>query len=65
MAAISLQVGERIPGLRATISHHYRVLREADLTRTVTDGRKRIVRVRREDMEARFPGLLQAVLGGQ
>lgn len=46
----------------ATISHHYRVLREAGLTRTVADGRKRIVRVRREDMEKRFPGLLDAVL---
>jgi DNA-binding transcriptional ArsR family regulator len=47
----------------ATISHHYRILREAGLTRTIADGRKRIVRVRREDMEIRFPGLLQAVLG--
>ncbi|MGG2460089.1 ArsR/SmtB family transcription factor [Streptomyces sp. RGM 3693] len=46
-----------------TISHHYRVLREAGLTRTVADGRNRVVRVRREDMEHRFPGLLQAILG--
>ena len=47
----------------ATISHHYRVLREAGLTRTITDGRNRFVKVRREDMEKRFPGLLRAVLG--
>ncbi|MGF7237901.1 MAG: ArsR/SmtB family transcription factor [Frankia sp.] len=46
-----------------TISHHYRVLREAGLTRTIADGRTRIVRVRRQDMEARFPGLLPAILG--
>ncbi|MFF2809176.1 ArsR/SmtB family transcription factor [Streptomyces sp. NPDC058000] len=46
-----------------TVSHHYRVLREAGLTRTVVDGRKRVVRVRRADMERRFPGLLQAILG--
>ena len=46
----------------ATISHHYRVLREAGLIRTVTEGRKRIVTVRRTDVEARFPGLLNAVL---
>lgn len=45
-----------------TISHHYRILREAGLTRTVADGRKRIVRVRRDDPEKRFPGLLDAVL---
>lgn len=47
----------------ATVSHHYRILREAGLTRTVADGRKRIVKVRRQSMEERFPGLLQAVLG--
>jgi DNA-binding transcriptional ArsR family regulator len=45
-----------------TISHHYRVLREAGLIRTVAEGRKRIVTVRRDDLEARFPGLLDAVL---
>ncbi|MFJ2609645.1 ArsR/SmtB family transcription factor [Streptomyces sp. NPDC091279] len=45
-----------------TISHHYRVLREAGLIRTVAEGRRRIVTVRREDMQARFPGLLDAVL---
>jgi len=46
----------------ATVSHHYRILREAGLTRTITQGRARIIRVRRDDMEARFPGLLQAIL---
>ncbi|NIH80365.1 ArsR/SmtB family transcription factor [Amycolatopsis viridis] len=45
-----------------TISHHYRILREAGLTRTVVEGRKRVVRVRREDLERRFPGLLEAIL---
>ncbi|HEY0816746.1 MAG TPA: helix-turn-helix domain-containing protein [Pseudonocardia sp.] len=45
-----------------TVSHHYRVLREAGLTTTVADGRRRIVRVRRDDLEIRFPGLLHAVL---
>lgn len=45
-----------------TVSHHWRVLREAGLTTTVVDGRKRFVRVRRDDLETRFPGLLQAVL---
>jgi DNA-binding transcriptional ArsR family regulator len=45
-----------------TLSHHFRVLREAGLTRTATKGRNRIVELRREDMEKRFPGLLQAVL---
>jgi DNA-binding transcriptional ArsR family regulator len=47
---------------RPTISHHYRVLREAGLTTTTVEGRHRIVTVRRDDLEARFPGLLAAVL---
>ena len=59
-------VGQAALGLSdSTISHHYRVLREAGLIRSVADGRKRIITVRREDMETRFPGLLQAVLCGR
>ncbi|MEV6823697.1 helix-turn-helix transcriptional regulator [Amycolatopsis sp. NPDC051102] len=45
-----------------TVSHHFRTLREAGLTRTVVDGRTRTVRVRKEDVEKRFPGLLDALL---
>lgn len=47
---------------KSTISHHYRVLREAGVTLTTVEGRTRIVRLRRDDLEARFPGLLPAVL---
>ncbi|TVT44559.1 helix-turn-helix transcriptional regulator [Amycolatopsis rhizosphaerae] len=46
----------------ATISHHCRVLREAGLVRTVAEGRRRIMAVRRDEVEKRFPGLLNAVL---
>jgi DNA-binding transcriptional ArsR family regulator len=46
-----------------TVSHHFRTLREAGLTRTVVDGRTRTVQARRDDVERRFPGLLRAVLG--
>ncbi|TCO55017.1 ArsR/SmtB family transcription factor [Actinocrispum wychmicini] len=45
-----------------TLSHHWRVLRESGLTSTVVDGRTRWVELRRDDIEARFPGLLTAVL---
>ncbi len=47
---------------KSTISHHYRVLREAGLTLTTVEGRTRIVRLRRDDLESRFPGLLPAIL---
>ena len=47
---------------KATLSHHFRVLREAGVLRTRPDGRKRLLSLRDDDLNARFPGLLQAVL---
>ena len=47
---------------KATLSHHSRVLREAGVIHCRLDGRKRHLSLRREDLEARFPGLLDAVL---
>lgn len=47
---------------KATRSHHLRVLREAGITRTRAEGTHRIVSLRRADVDARFPGLLDAVL---
>jgi DNA-binding transcriptional ArsR family regulator len=44
------------------MSHHWRVLREAGLTSTMVEGRTRWVELRADDIEARFPGLLSAVL---
>ncbi|MGK4579261.1 ArsR/SmtB family transcription factor [Kitasatospora sp. HPMI-4] len=48
---------------KSTVSHHMRVLREAGVTTTRTAGRNRFVRLRRDDLDARFPGLLDALLG--
>lgn len=56
---------EAAPGLsvsESTISHHYKVLRESGITRTHKQGRHRIIAIRRADLDARFPGLLAAVL---
>jgi DNA-binding transcriptional ArsR family regulator len=47
---------------KATRSHHFKVLREAGLTRTRAEGTHRHVSLRRDDVDARFPGLLAAVL---
>ena len=43
---------------KSTLSHHYKVLREAGLTRTHAQGRNRWVRLRRAELEERFPGLV-------
>ena len=48
---------------KSTLSHHLRVLREAGLTSTRVDGARRYVSLRLDDVEARFPGLLDSVCG--
>jgi len=46
----------------STRSHHLRTLREAGVTRTRISGTQRLVALRRDVVDARFPGLLDAVL---
>ncbi|GAB3965886.1 helix-turn-helix transcriptional regulator [Actinoallomurus acanthiterrae] len=45
-----------------TFSHHQRVLRQAGIIRERVQGAQRILSVRREDLDACFPGLLDTVL---
>jgi DNA-binding transcriptional ArsR family regulator len=51
-----------VPVAKSTLSHHLRVLREAGVTLTEPVGTQRVVSLRREELDARFPGLLDAVL---
>jgi DNA-binding transcriptional ArsR family regulator len=51
-----------VPVAKSTLSHHLRVLREAGVTLTEPLGTQRVVSLRRADLDARFPGLLDAVL---
>lgn len=48
---------------KSTMSHHFRVLREAGVTCCRKEGTQHLNKIRREDLEARFPGLLDVVLG--
>jgi Predicted transcriptional regulators len=50
------------PIAKSTLSHHLRVLRDAGLTRTRQEGTRCFVTLRRRELAARFPGLLEAVL---
>ena len=50
-----------LPVSKSTASHHFRVLREAGLIRQRDEGRQRMTELRRDDLEARFPGLLGTV----
>lgn len=47
---------------KSSVSYHFKVLREAGLTRTRMEGTQRFISLRRDDLEARFPGLFDAVL---
>jgi DNA-binding transcriptional ArsR family regulator len=47
---------------KSTATHHFRVLREAGIIDQRTDGTSKFNSLRRDDLEARFPGLLDAVL---
>jgi DNA-binding transcriptional ArsR family regulator len=47
---------------KSTGSHQFKVLREAGLIRMVPQGRRVLVSLRREDLEQRFPGLLETIL---
>ena len=47
---------------KSTLSHHFKVLREAGITYTRANGTHRLMSLRRDDLEARFPGLIDSVL---
>jgi DNA-binding transcriptional ArsR family regulator len=52
-----------LPVVKSTCTHHFRVLREAGVIRQRQEGTSRLNSLRRADLDARFPGLLSAVLG--
>ena len=47
---------------KSTMSHHFKVLREAGVTHTRANGTKRMISLRRDELEGRFPGLLSSIL---
>lgn len=54
-----------LPVTKSTCSHHFRVLREAGVLATRTEGKNRFNRLERDRLERRFPGLIDAVLRAQ
>jgi DNA-binding transcriptional ArsR family regulator len=48
---------------KSTLTHHFKVLREAGVTRQRQYGLERRSHVRVDDLNARFPGLLDLVAG--
>jgi DNA-binding transcriptional ArsR family regulator len=49
---------------KSSLSHHFKVLRDAGVIATHSEGVRRINTLRRLELDAAFPGLLDAILGG-
>ena len=48
---------------KSTLAHHFKTLREAGVTRTIVDGRSHWIELRRAELDAKFPGLIDALVG--
>jgi DNA-binding transcriptional ArsR family regulator len=53
-----------VPVTKSTATHHLKALARAGLTAERGEGTRKYVRLRREELEERFPGLLDSVLAG-
>ena len=51
-----------VPIAKSTLTHHLKVLRDAGVITQRPVGTSRMTCLRREDLDARFPGLLDSVL---
>jgi DNA-binding transcriptional ArsR family regulator len=49
---------------KSSASHHWRLLRESGIVEQRRQGRYLYMRLRRADLDSRFPGLLDAVING-
>jgi DNA-binding transcriptional ArsR family regulator len=58
----SLELGPNLP--RSTLTHHTGLLRESGVVFVRGEGRKCLIRLRTDDLDARFPGLVETVLDG-
>jgi DNA-binding transcriptional ArsR family regulator len=58
------QITESMRLPTSTCSYHLRLLREAGVTRSRPAGTERYIKLRREDLERRFPGLVDVLIGG-
>jgi len=51
-----------VPVAKSTATHHLKVLARSGLTAEREQGTRKFVRLRRVELDARFPGLLDSVL---
>jgi DNA-binding transcriptional ArsR family regulator len=52
-----------LPVTKSTRTHHLRILREAGVISMRAEGTRRMAVLRRDDLDALYPGLLDGILG--
>jgi DNA-binding transcriptional ArsR family regulator len=50
---------------KSTFSHHLRILREAGVLTKRIQGTKGFTRLRKDDLDRRFPGLIDAIIDAE
>lgn len=58
-------VAFELPVSKSTATHHFRVLREAGVIRQEYQGTSIMNSLRKDDLDTRFPGLVEAVFAAQ
>lgn len=53
-----------LPVTKSTLSHHFKKLREAGVIQGRYEGTRKLISLRRADLDAAYPGLLDSVLRG-
>jgi DNA-binding transcriptional ArsR family regulator len=58
------QVRERamLPMTKSTFSHHLRILREAGVIAKRIEGARGYMRLRKDDLDGRYPGLIDSIV---
>jgi DNA-binding transcriptional ArsR family regulator len=54
-----------LPLTKSTFSHHLRILREAGVLTKRIQGTKGYAQVRKDDLDSRFPGLIDAIIDAE
>ncbi|WP_414148475.1 ArsR/SmtB family transcription factor [Erwinia sp. BNK-24-b] len=55
--------GSLLKGIsKSTLTHHWRTLRDGGIIWQIPSGRENLLSLRREDLDSRFPGLLDSFL---
>src|SRR4051794_908695 len=52
-----------VPVTKSTASHHLKILAAAGLTAEREEGTRKFIRLRSDELNKRFPGLIKSVLG--